>query len=308
MRNSTLGSSGVQVSEICLGGNTFGSPCDQATTSRIVGKALDLGVNFIDTADRYANGTSEEFIGNALKGRRDDVVIATKTGARYEPGWESGGRLTRRRITAKLEASLRRLQTDRIDVYYCHFPDPLTPIEETLRVLDDLVRAGKILYPACSNFAGWELADIAHICAAGRCAPMVAAQHRYNLINRVIEAEVIPAAEKFGMAIIAYSPLAAGFLTGKYRSNEPLPPGSRFAGSADYRNTLLTAANFQALERYECYAAERGATIAELALGWLLAQPAVCSAIVGATSEIQVEQNIKAAQFTLSYEESRQLT
>jgi aryl-alcohol dehydrogenase-like predicted oxidoreductase len=307
MRNSTLGSSGVQVSEICLGTNTFGNPCDQATASRIVGRALDLGVNFIDTADRYSNGVSEEFLGNALKGRRDDVIIATKTGARYEPGWEAGGRLTRRRITAKLEASLRRLQTDRIDVYYCHFPDPLTPIEETIRVLDDLVSAGKILYPACSNFAGWELADIGHICSAGQYSPMVAAQHRYNLINRVIETEVIPAASKFGMSIVAYSPLAAGFLTGKYRSDEQLPPGSRLAESADYRNMLLTPANFEALERYQSYAAEHGVTLTELAIGWLLAQPAVCSAIVGATSEIQVEQNIKAAQFTLPYEESRQL-
>jgi aryl-alcohol dehydrogenase-like predicted oxidoreductase len=308
MRTSTLGTSGVQVSRLCLGSNTFGNPCDQATTSRIVGKALDLGINFIDTADRYANGTSEEYLGNALKGRRDDVVVATKTGARYEPGWEAGGRLTRRRITAKLDASLRRLKTDRIDVYYCHFPDPLTPIEETLRVLDDLVRAGKILYPACSNFAGWQLADIGHICAQRDYAPMVAAQHRYNLINRVIEPEVIPAAEKFRMSIVAYSPLAAGFLTGKYRHDEPLPAGSRLAGSADYRDMLLTEANFAALGRYESYAAEHGATIAEIALGWLLAQPAVTSAIVGATSELQVEQNIKAAQFVLSAGEAGQLS
>jgi len=299
MEYRRLGSSGLFVSAIGLGGNTFGRFCDADQTARIVHQALDLGVNFIDTADLYSNGVSEEYIGRAIADRRDKVILATKTGFPLGDGPNDTG-LSRRRIVASLEASLRRLGTDYVDVYYLHLPDPNTPIEESLRTLDDLVRAGKIRYAACSNYAGWQIADMVGICERRGYVKPVVSQSLYNILDRGIEAEVIPACTHYGMSVVPYSPLAGGFLTGKYRRGEPVPAGTRGAASETWQQQRLTERNFNALEALEGFAKEHGHTVAELAMAWLLAQPVVCSIIPGATSPEQVKANVAAGEWKLN--------
>jgi aryl-alcohol dehydrogenase-like predicted oxidoreductase len=296
----------VQVSEIGLGGNMFGGKCDIDATFAIIGRALELGVNFIDTAEGYTGGKSEELIGKVLAGRRHDVVLATKTGYRTVPQLPKGGRLTRRRIIESVESSLRRLATDYVDVYYFHYPDPLTPLEESLRAMDDLVTAGKIRYPACSNYAAWELVEMVDICERRGYALPATSQMPYNLLERSIEKEMVPACHYLGISIIPYSPLAGGFLTGKYRPDAPPPKGSRFDGTDRFRH-MLSEENFAALDRCESFATSRGRTVADLAIGWLLAQPVVCSVIAGATTPEQVEQHVQAAEWSLSAQDMREL-
>jgi len=300
MEYRRLGKSGVRVSAVGLGGNTFGRFCDEAATAAIVDTALELGVNFIDTAELYSNGVSEELLGKALKGRRHDVVLATKTGARDEPGSEAGGRLTRKRIVERLEASLKRLGTSYVDVYYLHFPDPQTPIEESLRALDDMVTAGKILYPACSNYPAWEVAEMISICDRRGFASPVVTQNPYSLLDRRVERELAPACIHFGLSIVPYSPLAGGFLTGKYRRGSAPPAGTRGHASEAWQRNWLTKERFDLLERLEAFAAARDQSVGALAVAWLLAQPVVCSVIAGATSAAQVEANVQAAGWILS--------
>lgn len=302
MEYRRLGASGVFVSAIGLGGNTFGRFCDASQTARVVHQALDLGINFIDTADLYAAGLSEEYIGKAIADRRDAVVLATKTGFPLGDGPNDVG-LSYRRIIASLEASLRRLGTDYVDVYYLHRPDPHTPIEESLRALDDLVRAGKIRYAACSNYAGWQIADMVGICERRGYVKPIVSQSLYNLLDRGIEAEVIPACTHYGMSVVPYAPLAGGFLTGKYRPGQPPPPGTRGAASEAWQQQRLTPENFARLEALEGFARERGHTVGELAIAWLLAQPVVCSVIAGATSPEQVQANVAAGEWTLTAED-----
>lgn len=306
VRYRGLGRTGVQVSEVGLGGNMFGGKCDRAATDAIVGCALELGVNFIDTAEGYTGGASEELLGKVLAGRRHDVVLATKTGYRTVRGLEDGGRLTRRRIIASVEASLRRLQTDYVDLYYFHYPDPLTPLEESLRAMDDLVTAGKVRYPACSNYAAWEVAEMAGICERFGYARPAASQMAYNLLDRAVEREMIPACLHFGISLVPYSPLAGGFLTGKYRRDEPAPAGSRFADTTRFQHVfrqIRSDVNYAALGHFEAFASPRGHSVADLAISWLLAQPVVCSVIAGSTSPEQVAQHVRASEWTLTSEE-----
>jgi aryl-alcohol dehydrogenase-like predicted oxidoreductase len=296
-----LGRSGLQVSVVGLGCNNFGRRCDQEQTSAVVGRALELGVTLFDTADIYGpRGLSEEYLGKALAGKRREVVIATKFAGPMGEGPLWGG-ASRRYIFDAVDASLRRLSTDYIDLYQIHFPDARTPLEETLRALDDLVRAGKVRYYGCSNFAGWQVVEAQWTARAQHLAPLVSAQNQYNLLDRRIERELVPACNAHGLGVLPYFPLANGFLTGKYRPGEPAPEGTRLASGMGER--VLTEGNFAQLEKLEAFAAGRGHSMLELAIGWLASQPHVASVIAGATRPEQVEQNVQAAEWRLSAEE-----
>jgi aryl-alcohol dehydrogenase-like predicted oxidoreductase len=299
MKHRRLGRSGLFVSEIGLGGNTFGKFCDANQTEAIALQALDTGINFIDTADSYNGGLSEEYLGKALKNRRHEAVICTKTGWDVGPGPNDQG-LSYHRIMQRVDGSLRRLQTDYIDVYYMHRPDPNTPIDESLRALDDLIRAGKVRYAACSNFAGWQIAEMAGVSERQGYRMPVVSQSLYNILERGVEAEVIPACEHFGLSIVPYSPLASGFLTGKYQAGEPVPSGVRGHDNPTWQERRLTERNFRAQEMLNAFAVERDHTIVELALAWLLAQGSVCSVIAGATRPEQVIDNARASDWTLT--------
>jgi aryl-alcohol dehydrogenase-like predicted oxidoreductase len=280
-----------------LGTNQFGRVVDEAGVIAIIDRALELGVNFIDTAETYAGGASEELLGKALAGRRDDVVLATKTGA-----GSGAGRLTRKRIVQRLDASLKRLATDYIDLYYLHVPDPGTPLEESLAVLNDAVRAGKIRYAAVSNHAAWQVADAVGVAQRRGWAPVAASQMEYSLVERGVEGEMLPACEHHRVSLVPYYPLAGGFLTGKYERNAPLPANTRF-GRAPQRSRYLSDENFDRLERWTAFAQERGHRVGELAVTWLLAHPVVCSVIAGATHPDQVAANAKATEWTLALSE-----
>lgn len=291
MRYTTVGTSGLKVSEVGLGCNNFGMRIDEPAAHKVVGAALDAGVTFFDTADMYGGGRSEEMLGRALGTRRDDVVVATKFGAPVKTPY--GGGASRRHVMRACEASLRRLGTDHIDLYYMHYPDPETPVDETLSALDDLVRQGKVRYIANSNLAGWELVDADHIARNTNSARFVATQLEWSLVNRDVERDTVPAARHLGLGVIPYFPLASGLLTGKYRRGEDFPEGSRLAAGAWFAS-VATDENFAIVERVAAYAEERGRTILQLALSWLAAQPEVPSVLVGATSAEQVIANAEA--------------
>lgn len=292
MEQRKLGDSGLYVSVLGLGGNTFGLSCDAEQTAEIVNNALDSGVTFIDTADAYSKGRSEEYIGRALKGRREEAILATKTG--WPQDQEDRGRLSRRRLLAAVDASLRRLGTDYIDLFYLHHPDPDTPIEETLATLDKLVRDGKVRYLGCSNYPGWQLATMAGMAQQANWTPLIASQSEYSLIDREIEKEVLPAARWFGYGLVAFAPLASGFLTGKYRRGEPVPAGVRGAGNPAWQGRRLTNRNFLILEHLEKVAAKHGLTVPDIAVAWVAAQEGVSSVLVGATSPDQFNRNVEA--------------
>jgi aryl-alcohol dehydrogenase-like predicted oxidoreductase len=302
MEYRQLGSSGLKVSQIGLGGNPFGWFIEEGDSSDVVNKALELGINFIDTADIYDQGRSETFLGNILKGRRSEVLIATKFGGRMGDGPnDSGG--SRAHIMDAIEASLQRLQTDYVDLYQIHFFDNDTPLEETLRALDDLVRSGKVRYIGCSNFAAWQLSDALGVSKANSLNAFVSVQPEYNLLNRRIEKDLIPCCEAHNIGIVPYQPLAGGFLTGKYRPGEPPPEGTRLANRPQMANRALTEQNFEMLSKLETFASERGHTVGELALAWLLSRPTVSSIIAGTTKPEQVEANVAAAEWQLTPEE-----
>jgi aryl-alcohol dehydrogenase-like predicted oxidoreductase len=299
MEYRRLGMSGLFVSEIGLGGNNFGGRCDAQQSERVIHEATDLGINFIDTADSYSRGVSEEYVGRAVADRRESVIIASKTGwpvgdAHHETG------LSRHRIMARIEDSLKRLGTDYIDVYYMHRPDPNTPLDESLRALDDLARAGKIRYAACSNYPGWQIAEMAKICEERGYVMPVVCQSAYNVIEREIEREVIPACEHFGLSIVPHSPLASGFLTGKYQQGQAPPEGARGHGNTGWQERRLTDRNYRAQEVLSAFAQERDHSVIELALAWLVAQPVCCSVIAGATRPEQVQANVRAAEWRLT--------
>ncbi len=303
MEFRSLGSSGLQVSLVGLGCNNFGRRCDAEQTRAVVHRALDEGVNFFDTADMYGErGGSEELLGKALGSRRDDIVLATKFGAPMGDAPDQRG-ASRRWIQRALEASLRRLGTDYIDLYQLHFPDASTPQEETLRALDDLVRAGKVRYLGCSNFASWQLVDALWISRDSGLSSYVSAQNLYNLLDRRIERELVPACREFGVGVLPYFPLASGFLTGKYRAGPAPPDGTRLAGAGPMADRILTEQNFERLAALETFARERGRGLLELAVGWLASQPVVSSVISGATRPDQVTANVAAAAWRLSAEE-----
>ena len=303
MEYKNLGRSGLQVPVVGLGCNNFGRRCDQGATSAVVDKALELGVTFFDTADIYGpGGLSEEYLGVALQGKRREAIIATKfVGPMGEgPLWGGG---SRRYIFDAVDASLRRLQTDYIDLYQIHFPDGKTPIEETLRALDDLVRQGKVRYFGCSNFTGWQVVEAQWIAKTEHFSPLVSAQNQYNLLDRRIERELVPACDAYGLGVLPYFPLASGFLTGKYRPGEAAPEGTRLAAAGGMADRVLTEGNFQTLAKLEAFAESAGHSMVELAIGWLASQPHVSSVIAGATKPEQVEQNVRAAEWKLTVEE-----
>ncbi len=286
-----LGDSGLVVSALGLGGNNFGRRIDLDATRAVVDAALDAGVTLIDTADIY--GESETLLGEVLKGRRDQVVIATKFGGDVNgangPDW--GARASRRYVRLAVERSLRRLKTDWIDLYQLHFPDPSTPIEETLSVLTDLVREGKVRYVGSSNFASWQVTDADWIARTGGFERFVSAQNEYSLLDRRVEKELVPALLHHGVGLLPYFPLANGLLTGKYRRGEEPPAGTRLAGRPQY----LTDARFEVVERLREFAERQGVTLLDVAIGGLLAQPAVSSVIAGATRPEQIKANVAAA-------------
>ncbi|GIV80336.1 aldo/keto reductase [Litorilinea aerophila] len=301
MEYRQLGKSGLRVSVIGLGTNQFGGKVDQAGVNAIIDTALDLGINLIDTADVYQKGRSEETLGVALQGRWDRVVLATKV---YNPTGDGPNDVgaSRYHIMNGVEASLRRLQTDHIDLYQIHRWDATTPIEETLRALDDLVRSGKVRYVGASNFAAWQLAQSNVLAELRGWSAFVSVQNHYHMLERGQEQEVLPYCAANGVGFLPYFPLAGGFLTGKYRRGEPPPAGSRGESSA-YVQKYMTDANYDKIERLAVWAEERGRTMTELAHAWLLAHPPVSSVISGATRPEQVESNAKAADWVLTEQE-----
>ena len=306
MQFRRLGNSGLHVSVIGLGTNQFGGKVDEASVKNLIDAAMDAGINLIDTADMYQNGRSEETIGKAIKGRRDNVLIATKFFyARGEVGPnEKGG--SRYHLLHAVEASLRRLDSDYIDLYQMHSWDDSTPIEETLRALDDLVTQGKVRYIGASNFAAWQLTQAKALSEMKAWNEFVSIQPHYHMFERGIEEELIPACNYFGWGILPYFPLAGGFLTGKYKAGEGAPAGSRGEHSA-YVQKYMTGPNFSLLDTLTAFATERGHTLNELAHAWLLGQPAVSSVISGATQVEHVQANAVSSQWEMSAEEYEQV-
>ena len=294
-----LGKSGLKVSAIGLGTNNFGRRLDADATALVINHALDMGVTMIDTSNSYGDGYSEDYIGRALKGKRDKAIIATKVSSTVGDGPNDGGN-SRQHIMAAVEDSLRRLQTDYIDLYQIHWHDPNVPIEETLRALDDLVRQGKVRYIGCSNFTAWQVCEAAWTSRSLDIASFASVQPRYSLMDREIETELVPFCDAYGVGILPYYPLANGFLTGKYRRGEAVPTGTRLA--EDDRG-MFTDANFDMLDKLEVFCEARGHTVLELAFAWLLANDAVSSVIAGATRVEQIIANAKAASWQLTADE-----
>ncbi len=292
MRFRPLGNSGLMVSVVGLGCNAFGTRIDADQTRAVVDAALDAGITFFDTADVYGSGASEELLGRSLGGRRGDVVIATKFGMDMEgsngPDW--GARASRRYVRKAVEASLRRLGTDHIDLYQIHQLDLLTPLEETIEAMYELVDEGKVRYVGCSNLSAWQVVEAHWIASSSGRSPIVSAQNEYSLYNRAAEEELVPALEHLGMSLLPYFPLAYGLLTGKYRRGEDAPDGSRLG--ADNQRKRLDNADFDRIEALESFAADRDVSILDVALGGLAAQPAVGSVIAGATRPEQIRANV----------------
>ncbi|WP_439495498.1 aldo/keto reductase [Bosea sp. (in: a-proteobacteria)] len=303
MLTRNLGRSGLRVSLVGLGCNNFGGRIDMEATRKVVDKAIDSGITLFDTADVYGNrGGSETALGELLGARRKDIVLATKFGMDMdEAGVKKGG--SRRYIMAAVEASLKRLKTDWIDLYQIHRYDPLTPIEETLRTLEDLIRQGKVRYVGCSNFAPWQVADAAWTARHHQIEGFASCQDEYSLLVRGAERYLIPAAQHYGMGLLPYFPLANGLLTGKYKRNGPMPEGARMTREAQRANEVLTDANWEKTEKLAAFCEARGKSLVELAFSWLAAQPVVSSVIAGATRPEQIEANVKAASWQLSTEE-----
>lgn len=303
MEYRNLGRSGLQVSVVGLGCNNFGMRCDFDQSEKVVNAAIDAGITLFDTADVYGGqGKSEEFLGRILKGKRDSVVVATKWGMKMGEGpHKSGG--SRKYIMAAVEDSLRRLQTDYIDLYQFHRPDPTTPIDETLRALDDLVSSGKVRYIGHSNFAGWQAAEAHFVAQKGNYTPFISAQNEYNLLERRIEGELVPACNAYGLSVLPFFPLASGFLTGKYRQGQDLPAGTRLANAGPMAARVLTDKNYEMLNKLEAFAEARGKTMLDLAIGWLGSLSHVGSVIAGATKPEQIAQNVAAGNWRLTQEE-----
>ncbi len=289
----TLPHTGLKVSRVSFGTMTFGSQTDEGAAQRMIDLCIDSGINFIDTANIYNKGLSETMVGKLLKGRRDMVVLATKVRGKMGDGPDESG-LSRAAIRKAIDASLQRLQTDYVDLYYLHQPDYDAPIEETLAAMDELVKAGKVRYPAVSNYAAWQVAQIHCISQKNGYLPPVISQPMYNLLARAIEDEYLPFCKRYGVAVVPYNPLAGGLLTGKQsRQSKPIA-GSRFDGNSMYLDRYWHDDYFAAVEQLTAVARDAGKTLVELALQWVLAQEQVDSVILGASKLEQLEQNLKA--------------
>jgi aryl-alcohol dehydrogenase-like predicted oxidoreductase len=302
MKLRRLGASGLKVSAVGLGCNNFGMRIDEKQTAVVVDAAIDAGTTLFDTADIYGATKSEEFLGKALGKKRGQIILATKFGMRHgEDDSRKGG--SRRLKLRAVEDSLTRLKTDWIDLYQFHAPDPETPIDETLRALDDLVAQGKVRYIGNSNFSGWQIADADWQARTAHRTPFVSAQNLYSLLERRVEHEVLPACERFGLGFLPFFPLASGLLSGKYKRGEAPPENTRLAAWGARGQAALNDKNFDKVEKLEAWAAERGHTILELAFAWLLGHPVVSSVIAGATSADQVHANAATAAWELTPEE-----
>jgi len=304
MRYRVLGRSGISVSELCLGTMNFGGPTDEAEARRIIDHALENGVNFIDTANVYTEGRSEEIVGRALEGRRDRVILATKVANPVGHKGLNDRGLSRVHVMQAVEGSLRRLKTDYIDVYYVHRPDPKTPWEDVVRTFGNLVRQGKIRHWALSNVRGWQIAHICHLCRQLNEPEPVALQPYYNLMNRQPEVEVLPAARAYGLGVVPYSPVARGVLTGKYRLNEAPEPGSRVARQ-DKRimETEWRPESLQIAEELKAHAEARGMTLIAFAVAWVLNNSAVSSVIAGPRTLEQWKPYLGALEVTWTPED-----
>jgi 1-deoxyxylulose-5-phosphate synthase len=301
-----LGNSGVRVSTIGLGTNRFGSKdVPQGDVDKMIDNALELGINFIDTANVYNEGRSEETLGQALRGRSNKVVLATKFSFPKKDGPNTWG-ASRYQLMQAVEASLRRLQTDHIDLYYAHRWDDATPIEETMRALDDVIRMGKVCYVGASAYASWQLAHANVLAELRGWSKFVVIQSEYNMLKRGVEREVLPYCRAHRVGLVPYYPLAGGFLTGKYEPGKPPPPGSRGESVRNVQE-LMREAHFSRVSQLSAWARERGRGLNELAQAWLLAQPQVCSVITGAKTLDQLLANVKAADWNLTAQEIQEI-
>jgi aryl-alcohol dehydrogenase-like predicted oxidoreductase len=303
-----LGKSGLQVSLVGLGCNNFAGRIDFDATKAVVHKALDLGITLFDNADTYGDpkGGAEDFLGRILGDRRKDIVLATKFGRPMDATGAKEG-ASRRYIVEACEASLKRLRTDHIDLYWQHIEDKHTPIEETLRAMDDLVRQGKVRYIACSTLTAWQVVEAAWTSRSLGLEHYVACQERYSLLEREYEPNMAAMVEAYGMGLIPFSPLANGLLAGKYRRNGALPAGARLTTTQRMADRYLTDRNWRIVEKLADFCGQRGGTILELAMSWLASRPAVSSIIAGATRPEQLEQNVRAVERTLSAEDLQEI-
>ena len=303
MQIRNLGGSGLRVSAVGLGCNNFGQRTDLETSRKVIHRALDLGITLFDTADIYAGmGGSETVLGTVLGDRRKDIVLATKfSKPMATDGTKQGA--SRRYIMDAVEASLRRLKTDYIDLYQQHDYDPLTPIEETLRALDDLVREGKVRYIGNSNFPAWRIAEAEFTARAMNANRFISCQDEYSLVVRGIEKDLLPAAQEYKLGLLPFFPLASGLLTGKYQRGAAAPADTRFGKVPAMRDRYVTARNEEIVDNLKAFAEARGRTLLELAFSWLAARPQVASVIAGATRVEQVEENVKAIAWKLSTDE-----
>ena len=292
MRYGPVGDSGLMVSRVGVGCNAFGARIDLEATKAVVNAALDAGITLFDTADSYADGVSEDFLGLALGSRREDVIVATKFGMGERTADNFGAHGARRYVRRAVEASLRRLGTDYIDLYQLHRPDPITPIEETLDAMGRLVDEGKVRYIGSSNLTAWQVADAAWTARTAGGHRFISAQNEYSLYNRLAEDELVPACRRFGIGLLPYFPLAYGLLTGKYSRGEAAPEGSRLANPSQARR--LAGADWDRIEALQAFADARGISLLTLAIGGLAAQPAVASVISGATRPEQITSNVEA--------------
>jgi len=299
-----LGRSGLKVSRVCLGTMTFGREADEATSFKLMDRYVDVGGNFVDTADVYSSGGSEEVVGRWLqqRGSRDKVVLASKVYGVMGPGPNDGG-LSRLHIQHAIEASLTRLQTDVLDIYQIHRWDPQTPVEETLDALDDLVRQGKVRYVACSNLKAWQLSKFLYVAKENHWSRFISIQPVYSAINRGIENELLPLCQEEGLGVITYNPLAGGMLTGKYKRKEGMQAGTRLEAFKQYYERYYTEEALSIVDRFVEAARERGVTPAQLALAWVLAEPRVTCPIVGARNLEQINDTLGGLEIHLTQEE-----
>jgi aryl-alcohol dehydrogenase-like predicted oxidoreductase len=299
MNYRNLGSAGVKVSPVCLGTMMFGGQTDVAESTRIIHKALDLGINFLDTANMYNAGQSEVVIGQAIAGRRDDVVLATKGRAAMGEGPNQSG-ASRLNLTRALDASLKRLKTDYVDIYYTHTPDYATPIEETLRAMDDMVRSGKVHYIACSNFRAWRLMEALGTSDRLNLHRFACVQPLYNIVNRDIEVELLPLCQEQGIGVVNYSPLARGILSGKYKPGQPFPEGSRAArNDKRMKQAELREESMIIADQIAAYCAKKEIGISQFALAWCLANPIVTATIIGPRTMEQFDDNMGCLKVTI---------
>lgn len=305
MEYRRLGNAGVKVSLLGLGTNNFGQRCDYDQSKRVIDQSLDIGATHIDTANIYGGQKSEEFIGKALKGKRQQAFIATKFGMAMGQHPTMKG-ASRAHMMDQVHGSLKRLDTDYIDLYFLHQPDFDTPIDETMRAFDDLVTQGKVRYIGCSNFAAWQLSDANSAADQKNLTSFTSIQNHYNMLRREAETDVVPYCKFSGVGLIPFFPLASGMLTGKYKQGQPAPVGTRLAGGG-YWASMLNEKNFKNVEKLEGFAKERGHTVGELAIAWLASNPTVCSIISGATKPEQVVENARGLEWKLKPEDMKEL-